>query len=86
MAIDVLFLGCTVIWGHYVLAEGRNPFVISTILTGFVSICLTTCLTPLIGTTGLPLATLIAGLVFNYRRNLAEGISTLKNLKLKLRS
>jgi O-antigen/teichoic acid export membrane protein len=86
MAIDLLFLGCTVIWGHYVLAEGRNPFVISTILTGFVSVCLTTCLTPLIGTTGLPLSTLVAGLAFNYRRNLAEGISTLKNLKLKLRS
>jgi O-antigen/teichoic acid export membrane protein len=86
MAIDVLFLGCTVIWGHYVLAEGRNPFVISTILTGVVSVCLTIYLAPSVGTTGLPLATLIAGLVFNYRRNLMEGISTLKNLKLKLQS
>lgn len=86
MAIDVLFLGCTVIWGHYVLAEGKNPFVISTILTGVVSVYLTIYLAPSIGTTGLPLATLIAGLVFNYRRNLTEGINTLKNLKLKLQS
>ena len=83
MTIDLLFLGSSVIWGHYVLAAGRNPFVFSTIFTGTTSICLTISLAPLLGTMGLPLATLIAGLVFNYRRNLVEGIRTQKILRTK---
>jgi len=83
MTIDLLLLGGSVIWGHYVLAAGRNPFVFSTIFTGATSICLTISLAPLLGTMGLPLATLIAGLVFNYRRNLIEGIRTQKNLRTK---
>jgi peptidoglycan biosynthesis protein MviN/MurJ (putative lipid II flippase) len=83
MTIDLLFLGGSVVWGHYVLAAGRNPFVFSTIFTGATSVCLTISLAPLLGTMGLPLATLIAGLVFNYRRNLVEGIRTQKNLRTK---
>ena len=83
MTIDLLFLGGSVIWGHYVLAAGRNPFVFSTIFTGAASLCLTISLAPLLGTMGLPLATLIAGLVFNYRRNLVEGIRTQKKLRTK---
>jgi len=82
MAVDIFFLGCSVIWGQYVLAEGRNPFVVSTILTGITSLSLTLILAPSLGTAGLPLATLVAGVVFNYRRNLTEGIRTLKRFSI----
>jgi hypothetical protein len=83
MTIDLLFLGGSVVWGHYVLASGRNPFVLSTIFTGATSLCLTLSLAFPLGTMGLPLATLIAGLVFNYRRNLVEGLRTQKKIGIK---
>jgi len=80
IAVDLALLGCTVIWGHFVLASGRNPFVISTILTGITTIALTILLVPLLKVAALPLATMLAGLMFNMRRNLSEGIRTLRTL------
>jgi O-antigen/teichoic acid export membrane protein len=78
MAIDLALLGCTVIWGHFVLASGRNPFVVSTILTGITSVALTILLVPFFEVSALPLATILGGLMFNMRRNLTEGIRTLR--------
>ena len=80
MAIDMVLLTFTVTWGYFVLASGRNPFVVSTILTGLTSILLSLWFAPQIGIVGLPLATIFAGLIFNYRVNLMEGIRTLANL------
>lgn len=81
MALDILFLGCTVIWGHYVLAAGRNPFVWTTIATGFCSILFSFWASKFIGTSGLPLATLVAGLLFNYRQCITQGWGLYRSLK-----
>ncbi len=81
MTLDVLFLGCTVIWGHYVLAAGRNPFVWTTIATGFCSIIFSFWASKFLGTSGLPLATLAAGLLFNYRQCITQGWGLYRSLK-----
>jgi O-antigen/teichoic acid export membrane protein len=83
MAVDLILLTVTVTWGHFVLASGRNPFVISTILTGISSVLLSVWLISLFGITGLPLATILSGLMFNYRVNLVEGFKTLKYLYVR---
>lgn len=83
MSVDLLLLGGTSIWGQYVLASGRNPFVISTVLTGLVSLGATVILVPRLGLTGLPVATIIAGLLFNYRKCLIEGSLLYKLLQKK---
>jgi O-antigen/teichoic acid export membrane protein len=80
MSSDLLLLGSSVIWGHYVLASGRNPFVFSTVLTGLMSVILTLALAPVIGMPALPAATLIAGILFNYRVNFYEGTRLMKRL------
>ena len=81
MAVDILFLGCTVIWGHYVLAAGRNPFVWTTIATGFCSILFSFWASKFLGASGLPLATLAAGLLFNYRQCITQGWGLYRSLK-----
>lgn len=72
LALDFFVLGLTGIGGQFVLASGRNPFMVSTIFTGIASLSLTAFLTPKIGVAGLPIATLIAGLAFNYRKCFVE--------------
>lgn len=74
MSIDFLILGMTGIWGQYVLASGRNPFVWSTVFTGISSLTLSYILTMKIGIIGLPCATLVAGLLFNYRKCIVAGL------------
>jgi O-antigen/teichoic acid export membrane protein len=72
LALDFFILGLTGVGGQFVLASGRNPFMVSTIFTGIASLSLTALLTPKIGIVGLPIATLIAGLAFNYRKCFVE--------------
>lgn len=74
LTLDFLLLGLTSMGGQYVLAFGRNPFVLSAILTGSASIILTIILTHHFGISGLPMATLAAGLLFNYRKSFLETI------------
>ena len=83
MTIDFCILGLTVTGGHYVLASGRNPFAASTILTGLLSLLLTFILTPHLGITALPVSTLTAGLLGNYRKCLLESRSLKHSLKEK---
>jgi len=73
MTLDLLILGCSVIWGQYVLASGKNPFVVPTLLNGFSSLGVTCLLVPILGLPGLPTATLLTGLAFNYRKCFVEG-------------
>ena len=73
MAVDLFCLGASVIWGQYVLASGKNPFVLSTVLTGVMAMTLTILCALEFGVVGLPIATLMAGLCFNYRKCLNEG-------------
>ncbi len=81
LALDFSILAASVIWGHYVLASGRNPFVLSTILTGFTSLGLSILLVTELGIMGLPIATICAGILFNYRKNIIEGIKQYKRIR-----
>ena len=72
MALDFCILGITGLGGQFVLASGKNPFVFSTIFTGITSFSLVILLTPRLGIIALPISTLVAGLVFNYRKCFME--------------
>ena len=54
--------------------------VFATVLTGLMSVILTLALAPAIGMPALPAATLIAGILFNYRVNFYEGTRLMKRL------
>lgn len=81
MTLDLLFMGYSTIWGQYVLASGKNPFFVSTLLNGLWSLCATCYLVPILGLPGLPAATLIAGLAFNYRKCISEGLRLYKSTR-----
>lgn len=80
IAMDISIVGCSVIWGHYVLASGKNPFVFSTICTGAASLVGSMVLISSLGMAGLPAATILAGLLFNCRKNVTEGIKVYRSL------
>lgn len=72
MALDFCILGLTNVGGQFVLASGKNPFVYSTIFMGIASFSLVILLTPHLGIIALPISTLTAGIVFNYRKCYTE--------------
>jgi O-antigen/teichoic acid export membrane protein len=78
MTLDLMIMGCSTIWGQYVLASGKNPFVVTTLLNGISSLCASCFLVPILGLAGLPTATLIAGFAFNYRKCISEGLRLYK--------
>jgi O-antigen/teichoic acid export membrane protein len=69
LAVDVLFLGLTVPCAWFVLASGRNPFVLTTILHGLLTVATIIILVPNLGVAGVPLSSLVAGLFTNYWYN-----------------
>lgn len=81
MTVDICILGCSAVWGQYVLAAGRNPFIFSTVCTGAASLAGSVIFVSYLGVAGLPIATILAGLFFNNRNNLAEGTKLYRSLK-----
>lgn len=78
MSLDMLLAGCSVLWGHFVLASGKNPFLTSTIAFAFTSIIGIFLFNEYFGISALPLSTMLAGLFFIYRKNFIEGLKTLR--------
>ena len=66
MAVDYLVLNCTVGWGHFVLAAGRNPFLVSTLVTGVVNLSILYLFLGEYGVIAIPAATVISGLLCSY--------------------
>ncbi len=81
MGIDFTLLSCSVIWAHFVLASGRNPFAIPTIVAGLLTLVGCVVLGPLMGMTGIALSTLIAGLLTNYILAPVLGLRLLHRLR-----
>lgn len=73
MAVDYLLSALAVVWGHFVLSSGTNPFVLSTILHGAFSIVLLFFLVPQFGLIAVPLSALIGGALTNYWFNPYHG-------------
>ena len=74
-------MASAVVVGQFVLASGRNPFLISTLLNGVLNIVFLAVLYPLYGLVGIPLASLSSGLLTNYWYNLFKGYQLMKDLK-----
>ncbi len=74
LTIDFIILGILSLAAQIILATGHNPFLLSTLFTGLLAVCLSLALTPQLGLLGLTLAPLLAGICFNYRITLREFI------------
>ncbi len=81
LALDVLFLGLTVPWAWFVLASGRNPFVPTTILCGVLTLLFCFLLVPRFGVAGIPLSSIMAGLLTNHWFALYRGLALLRMLR-----
>jgi O-antigen/teichoic acid export membrane protein len=66
LTINFLIAGFAVVPGHFVLASGSNPFAVATLIQGVLTVTGTIFLCPIIGISGVPLSSLIAGLFTNY--------------------
>jgi O-antigen/teichoic acid export membrane protein len=66
LAADYLFMTLSVGMAHFVLASGRNPFVVPTLASGLLNVAGCFWLTRSCGVTGPALAGLAAGLLTNY--------------------
>lgn len=66
MALDYVFMGCAVIWAHFIMAAGKNPFTITTLLNGGWNLVFLSLLVPKLGIIGIPLASICAGVLSNY--------------------
>lgn len=81
MVLDVTILHLAVIWSHYVLASGSNPFLWTTLVTGILNIVCLALLSPHLGITTVPLASLIAGSLVSYWYSIFLGNRILNSLK-----
>jgi O-antigen/teichoic acid export membrane protein len=58
--------GLSVLPGHFVLASGSNPFALTTLMQGALTVFGVIFLCPMIGVAGVPFSALVAGLCTNY--------------------
>lgn len=73
MSIDYFILSVAVFFSTFVMASGKNPFVISTLICGGLNIALLAWLVPVVGTIGIPLSSLLSGLLTNYWYAIYQG-------------
>jgi len=69
VTLNFLIGGLAVVPGHFVLAAGSNPFALTTLIQGALTIAGVVVLCPKIGILGVPLSSLLAGLCTNYWYN-----------------
>ncbi|MGC8742344.1 MAG: hypothetical protein ACP5T0_00500 [Verrucomicrobiia bacterium] len=84
MTIDYSILGAATVWANFVLASGRNPFVVSTIINAVLNLILTATLCSLYGLIGLPMSTLICGLLTNYWYSPYQGMKLWREINRKV--
>jgi len=86
MAVDYGLLAFTVPWAWFVLASGKNPFVLSTLSNGVLNLILIAALTPRLGLIGLPLAGILSGLASNHVYNIVQGRQLLSRLRRQVQA
>jgi O-antigen/teichoic acid export membrane protein len=80
MALDYFILSASVVWAHFVLASGSNPFVWTTCLGGLLNVCF--CfLFARWGTMGIAMASLVSGCLTNYWFTTWTGIGLLSTIR-----
>ncbi len=80
LALDIFFLGLTVPYAWFVLASGRNPFVLTTILNGLIMLLLCFLLVPRIGVSGIPISSIVAGVLTNHWFAVYSGLALRRSL------
>jgi O-antigen/teichoic acid export membrane protein len=70
---NFLIGGLSVVPGHFVLASGSNPFALTTLIQGVLTVVGIIFVCPKIGIAGAPLSALVAGLLTNYWYFLVKG-------------
>ncbi len=85
LAADMCLRTLTGIWGQFVLASGRNPFVLSTFIAGCLTLATACLLGPPLGLLGIALAALVAGLCTNYWFCPLQGIKLWRSLVVRAR-
>lgn len=83
MSMDYFILCVASVLGQFVLASGRNPFVISTLINAAFNLTLTVIFCFKFGLLGLPMSTLISGLISNYWFITYHGFKLLSELRQK---
>lgn len=78
---NFLIAGLAVVPAHFVLASGSNPFALTTFAQGLLTIAGVVALCPLIGVAGVPLSTLVAGLLTSYWYSVFKSWQTWRSLK-----
>jgi len=69
LTANMLIAGLAAIPSHFVLAAGSNPFALSMVIQGLLTVIGTVLLCPRIGVLGVPLSALLAGTCTNYWYN-----------------
>jgi O-antigen/teichoic acid export membrane protein len=72
--------GASVVPAHFVLAAGSNPFPLTTLLHGVLTVIGVLVFCPIIGVAGVPLSSLVAGLCTNYWYVSFKGWQTWRDL------
>jgi O-antigen/teichoic acid export membrane protein len=80
LTADYFILTITVALAQFVLASGRNPFAISTLLTGLLNLGALLILIPRIGIGGAAAASLVSGLCINYWFTVWQAVKTSRHL------
>jgi len=81
LSLDAVIMSSTGAIGQFVLASGRNPFVVSTFLTGLLNVAIIWLLVPRVGIAGVAAGSLIAGLCINYWYVPWQGLRTFYQLR-----
>lgn len=81
LAIELFASTSTTVWGHFVLAAGRNPFLAATLAAGTITTLLLLVLPEQLGLAGAALAPLLAGLCTTYVSSMRHGFRLYGSLR-----
>jgi O-antigen/teichoic acid export membrane protein len=73
VTVNFLIAGLSVVPGHFVLASGSNPFALTTLVQGILTVVGVIFFCPKIDIAGAPLSALVAGLLTNYWYYVVKG-------------
>ena len=80
ISVDFFVMTASVVWGHFVLASGKNPFLISCLVTGVLNLVFLKLFIGQYGLLGVPISSFFAGLLASYWYDFYCGFSLLKKL------
>jgi O-antigen/teichoic acid export membrane protein len=81
MYLDYLFLILSVSCAQFVIASGRNPFLVQSMGSGLANVTMICLLVPSLGILGIPLSSLMAGVLFSYRFSVQRGRELIAQLR-----